>query len=833
MLNAQLVDLEKRIRKATTWLEEHQQYAVLAEEEMVATFKNSYQQLLQQQKQIEKKAAQQNELKRKWEASKKQGNKWRREESSQTQELEELERRYLEILQENGVDAKMEQPAVLEWTHQNKQLLAEQEAALIKASDLFVEQQHIVEQLWQIEEEINSKNILLELMDRQFLVTSDEMELVKKRKAYYEMVLTEQLQKSSLSGHRGNLKEGDECPLCFSTNHPFREQTNIEIDFQLKQANKDVNEYQKKLSIIEADFYETIGEQKAVFKELQQLQLNRERLQEEGLAIETTLRENAIDAIGDLQITLLNKHATKVALEATQEKRQLMEELSQQLQTVFMTWNGLNKDHAHTIEQLKQLERYLVEVEEQQEQLIEEMTEGKQEVKILEGELKGIMTKFGLEGTFAAVIQKLEIIKKQYKKAVEKNQQLLTDKGQLILQKEHLEKKYLTSQEQLKTLLESITIENQKLESLEEKRSVIFGEKVVAVEADQKKKLGAQLELKLEEQQELQREKETLLAQLEGQLTIEYKNLALATEKLQELIPEMKKSIKKAGFESILDLKEQLLEKSYVQELEEKEKELEQEGILLEDKRKENAHKKATFEEEEIIDVTTKSQLTEKLVVLKEQSSALLQAIGSKKQQLEQNAGKEKQHQQLLANIEGLSKEAQKWFKLKALIGSENGKKFQLFAQSITLQQLVQLANKHLRGFLNGRYYLEKKQLKTIKKITGALLEIDIVDTFQGGNKRSLKTLSGGESFLASLSLALGLSDMSSSEASIESLFIDEGFGTLDADTLVVAIEALQSLQATGKTIGVISHIEQLRNSIDTQIKVMKKGGGFSTIEVI
>ena len=158
------------------------------------------------------------------------------------------------------------------------------------------------------------------------------------------------------------------------------------------------------------------------------------------------------------------------------------------------------------------------------------------------------------------------------------------------------------------------------------------------------------------------------------------------------------------------------------------------------------------------------------------------------------------------------------------MIGSENGKKFRVFVQSLTLRQLVNLANLHLEK-LTGRYVIDKTK--------DDLLDLDIIDTWHSSNRRSMNTLSGGESFLASLALALGLSDMAGKNTQIKSLFIDEGFGTLDEGTLDVAINTLENLQSQGKTIGVISHVKELKERISTQIQVKKKGNGYSRVEVV
>ena len=161
---------------------------------------------------------------------------------------------------------------------------------------------------------------------------------------------------------------------------------------------------------------------------------------------------------------------------------------------------------------------------------------------------------------------------------------------------------------------------------------------------------------------------------------------------------------------------------------------------------------------------------------------------------------------------------------LNELIGSADGKKFRIFAQGLTLQKLCDLANIHLQQ-LSGRYIARKKSPDS--------LELNIMDTYQGDNVRSMNTLSGGESFLVSLALALGLSDMAGRNVRIQSLFIDEGFGSLDENTLDVAISTLENLQAKGKTIGIISHVNELKERISTQIKVAKKGNGFSSLEII
>src|SRR5690606_10471591 len=120
----------------------------------------------------------------------------------------------------------------------------------------------------------------------------------------------------------------------------------------------------------------------------------------------------------------------------------------------------------------------------------------------------------------------------------------------------------------------------------------------------------------------------------------------------------------------------------------------------------------------------------------------------------------------------------------------------------------------------------------TILKSPHNDLELQIIDGYQADVLRPMTSLSGGESFLVSLSLALGLSELASRKTQINSLFIDEGFGTLDAETLDVAISALEKIQSNGKTIGIISHVEALKERIGVQIKVQKQNGGYSKIKI-
>ena len=171
--------------------------------------------------------------------------------------------------------------------------------------------------------------------------------------------------------------------------------------------------------------------------------------------------------------------------------------------------------------------------------------------------------------------------------------------------------------------------------------------------------------------------------------------------------------------------------------------------------------------------------------------------------------------------IEKQLAECRRWKNLHELIGSATGKKFRNFAQGLTFEILISHANQQLRK-MTDRYLLTRN--------TAQPLELAVIDSYQAGEVRSTKNLSGGESFIVSLSLALGLSQMTSKHVRVDSLFLDEGFGTLDEDALDIALETLASLQQDGKLIGVISHVPALKERIGTQIQVTPQSGGRSRL---
>ena len=210
---------------------------------------------------------------------------------------------------------------------------------------------------------------------------------------------------------------------------------------------------------------------------------------------------------------------------------------------------------------------------------------------------------------------------------------------------------------------------------------------------------------------------------------------------------------------------------------------------------------------------------------LGEVSTKLKERKGEARNTLSINEEKKKQITGFAAQEKQFGEEYKKWSDLSSLIGSADGIKFSRIAQGITFDVLLRFANESLKK-MSDRYIL----IRDDKNQTSPL-EISVIDNYQAGETRPVSNLSGGESFIVSLALALGLSEMSSGRTQIDSLFIDEGFASLDENYLELALQTLSTLgNRQNKLIGVISHVKELKERIDTQIEVSPRSGGRSTM---
>ena len=315
---------------------------------------------------------------------------------------------------------------------------------------------------------------------------------------------------------------------------------------------------------------------------------------------------------------------------------------------------------------------------------------------------------------------------------------------------------------------------------------------------------------------------------LEGQRQSLQQQLKQSEEESTAAQTQFRNALSASQFSDEADFRSALLEEAERLELEQRKQQLErqqqQQTTLLEQAesalaqhlsaRPENLH-------EETDPGALEAQISALALQLRENASQQGQIV----QQLRHDEENRVRQQTLMLEIKACEAQVEDWGYLNALIGSKEGDKFRKFAQGLTLDNLVWLANNQLNR-LHGRYLLQRKDNEA--------LELQVVDTWQADAVRDTRTLSGGESFLVSLALALALSDLVSHKTRIDSLFLDEGFGTLDAQTLDTALDALDTLNASGKTIGVISHVEAMKERIPVQIKVKKINGlGVSRLDKV
>lgn len=200
----------------------------------------------------------------------------------------------------------------------------------------------------------------------------------------------------------------------------------------------------------------------------------------------------------------------------------------------------------------------------------------------------------------------------------------------------------------------------------------------------------------------------------------------------------------------------------------------------------------------------------------------LQQQIGALKGKLSDNETLKATQRSQVEAIEAQKRECRRWDLLHTLIGSADGKKYRNFVQGLTFEMMVGHANRQLQK-MSDRYLLIRDEKQP--------LELNVIDNYQSSQIRTTKNLSGGEGFIVSLSLALGLSHMASKNVRVDSLFLDEGFGTLDDEALNTALETLAGLQQEGKLIGVISHVPALKERISTQIQITPQIGGTSIVK--
>ncbi|MCL6269583.1 AAA family ATPase [Sansalvadorimonas sp. 2012CJ34-2] len=669
--------------------------------------------------------------------------------------------------------------------------------------------------------------VQLEQRQQELQTFREQYKRERQQKRDLEVILEQEKTIASLSEHRQNLQPNQPCPLCGSLEHPAVEQY-VQVNQSQTQQRLDT----QTLKVEEMEVAgRAMGEDVTRLKTL--IDATDKQLSEVGNKLEACLKEwnNTCQNLG-INLDLNNPEDTSLRIANRQEKGDRLKALIQRL-------DALNKDiqlHQHKLSEARSqseaaLHKFEMataqqkELDSKQKELKTQRDVANTELSKHENTLTSAFEPLGFELPATGSSQQWMEQKKQLwsqwqsqQKQKEENQQKLDvlnqdmalvqkDIEQLVKQKLAAEK----SQEQQRETLETVIKE----------RQALFGDRSTA---DERAQLLEAVNLAEQAYKEVVARKDELNGkanELNGSIQQLTKTLSELEQKQVQAEGAWENALSSSPFASFDDFEKALMPSEQRQELEQLKLRLDQElasnRALLE-----KARQTQTQLREEPLTDSSLDDIQKAFTEIEESLNLVAQRKGEIFNALKSDRDKRISQKQLLEEIETQSQILEVWDHLNSLIGSAKGDKFRKYAQGLTLDHLVYLANRQLER-LHGRYQLHRKGNEE--------LSLEVLDTWQGDTARDTKTLSGGESFLVSLALALALSDLVSHKTRIDSLFLDEGFGTLDAETLETALDALDSLNASGKMVGVISHVEALKERIPVQIEVSKEQGlGYSRL---
>ncbi|MBS1589453.1 MAG: AAA family ATPase [Bacteroidetes bacterium] len=597
---------------------------------------------------------------------------------------------------------------------------------------------------------------------------SVKIEVDKNTKALLEKqidILNENIKLSqtilSLEEHRKQLKDGVECPLCGSKEHPFAHE-NIP---QAGEKEQDLTDLKNWLYELNSSIQQNL----------------------EMLATLNSKRDSAFS----------NKQKEEIKLAENVEKRKI----------VLAEIKALDSDISILTEepQIEQLKKILTQKREELIELnvqIQQATNIEQKISVLrDKEIPALQIE---KHTAEQSIHAAEMEQKLAAQQLEVKQNILGDK----------QAKFLSENENYFNRLKTYSVEN--IEALKlcleawnvhKKQADDLANKITALKNDiaiNQKELENQTKLlagKQEEMQSIEKEKQELA---------EERTKLFSSQSVEEEENRLNKTVENAEATKIT-AQQASAESNMV---------FAQTMAIITEKEKEFSH----LNQQKITE-KPQEELQAELDEIKIKADELSQKIGANKQALKTNEDNLKASGSKLKEKEKQQIESNKWGKLNELVGSVDGKKYRNFAQALTFEYLIGLSNKQLQK-MSERYIL--------KRVGDASnpFELSVLDKFQNSEERTAQNLSGGEKFIVSLSLALGLANMASKNMRIDTMFIDEGFGTLDTDYLDIALNALANLQSEGKVIGVISHLTELKERIATHIEVIPSGNGHSKIQI-
>ena len=624
---------------------------------------------------------------------------------------------------------------------------------------------------------------------------------------------------SSLEEHRNQLHEYEACPLCGSTEHPYVK-THPHIDTE--KTSQQLDHAKQQWQTTQQRYQDLRTQQTASKVQLRhdQAELDQQQLQyQKDIKTHPFKSEDLISQSAPLQ----------------QQQNDISEKI-QQLSDKIEKIEGYEQEEKQLHQTLARLNTQQREREQQQQKIklslsadqIEQRNLAKQSQKIqndkydkliyLQQQLQDYQIKFEAPYSIQMPIKTLMQRQQQWSQQHEQKIALEQQYSHQKIQYQHLCDEQRKLEQQCKQQYDDLTQSQQKMAVLKQQRLDLFSQKLADHEeqqcqeqvdkaAKQYEKKRCQYEKNLKEYYAKQQQQE----QLDTSITAQ-------TQQLTQQESIFQQQLIAHNFTDEIAYQKACLSEKLWQEYTQIQENLHATQGKLETLKQENQEelKRLESENHRIQDLSAlQRQATEK----QQEEAELNQAIGAIKQALSQH----KQQKKRSSNQESLkdkqTNETRRWDQLHQLIGSSDGKKFRNFAQGLTFEIMISYANQQLQK-MNDRYLLLHKDK--------APLELDVIDKHQAGEIRSIKNLSGGESFIVSLALALGLSQMASQNIQMDSLFLDEGFGSLDEDTLETVLEALSKLHQENKIIGIISHVNGLKERIVSQIQVIATPQGKS-----
>ncbi|WP_038910494.1 AAA family ATPase [Dickeya dadantii] len=629
----------------------------------------------------------------------------------------------------------------------------------------------------------------------------------------------------SLERERQQLQPGKECPLCGSPHHPAVERYQAlrpsETQLRLHALRQEVEAL--KASVVQTETQLQLQKQ---HRQQQQNALDGVRRDYESLQLQCqSVSERLLVDFDPLQLPALHQwieeaNAQEQSLQAQIASRERNQRHIQESKDLLTSAQQLL---AQTVQQLELNTQQQTSLHASRDELRLLLEKTERELQRLHDSLSQTMETFEL--TAPALAQQEDWLRQRQTEWL-RWQENEHEQHQCQPQLAALEAEIIASQQRqeetdaaIKTYQQQLADTQHTLEQAQQQRWQLMGNQAVNDVLKQLRQVSQTLELESQQAQQQWQQGQSQQSRLNGEIDSLEQQHQHAETALQQLQAQFAEELTAAGFDDEAAFRHALLneaERHQLLTLKERLSQRQQQVEALLQQANSTLEQHMATRPESMPEGISDWDIRQLLSGLGDMVKTEVEHQGQLRQQLASDQQRRDKQRLLLEAIARGQQQCDDWGYLNQLIGSQKGDKFRRFAQGLTLDHLVFLANRQLSR-LHGRYLLQRKASDT--------LELQVADTWQADAVRDTRTLSGGESFLVSLALALALSDLVSTKTRIDSLFLDEGFGTLDGETLDTALDVLDNLNASGKSIGVISHVEAMKDRIQVQIRVRKRNG--------